>query len=117
MKIESEEDLRRLIKPLLDEVKETLGIEEIKEKERDWGQIIKEYPEILVWKRDAERYSVYRDKINIRKVSHLIGVKENFSIPMVKHHVNQWYTVFIPQHIHTKISHRTGDGKLEGTVG
>ena len=84
----------------------------VKEVERDFS-FHKEFLEFKVWAKTGGE-ALDRKQGNLK---HLLTPKENFAIPMDKHHVNETETVYIPTLVHRAISHKAGDGKLEGVIG
>ena len=97
------------------------GIEEIQEIQSKWKKqeanrwySIEEdkqiHDEYLLWKKQ------FRKLADI-KYKHCLCVSQKFSIPMERHHVSKWEYVYIPKNIHQHVSHKLGDGKLEGVIG
>ena len=97
------------------------GIEEIQEMQSKWGKeetnrwySIEEdkqiHDEYLLWKKQ------FRKLADI-KYKHCLCAPQKFSIPMERHHVSKWEYVYVPKNIHQHVSHKLGDGKLEGVIG
>jgi hypothetical protein len=115
----NEKELHDLLEPMLREVKETMRENEkrekpivgislyTKEETKEIGNDFREFRRVGI-------RAILPERVNTPR---LICLVEQFSIPMVKHHVNKTDMVFMPRHIHEAIKHKRGDGKLEGVVG
>ena len=68
------------------------------------------HDEYLLWKKQFRKLAGIKYK-------HNLCAPQEFSIPMERHHVSKWEYVFIPKYIHQHVSHKLGDGKLEGVIG
>ena len=113
----NEEEVKDLIRAAVIELRELGNQIEIDEKERDLDTIIREYPEILIWKESFLREKERKRKINQNRIARCLSINQDFGILMVKHHVNDWDVVHISKDIHQTIKHKRGDGKLEGVIG